>query len=192
MPTASSAIGGVSSARRKTSTMSTGSGMSASVGYAVRPRIEVSFGVTGMTRNPAPMRIFITSNDGRSCLDDAPTTAIVRALVSIARSWSSLGVWYAIAVTSSPLERRYRARLPHAPAEQHELDRRVDRLFREHAMEIVHARDRRVPCPDEQIARREASECRRTARLHAGQEHRARRRKMISVRLPSSESNRLP
>src|SRR5215471_1053231 len=136
----------------------------------MRPRIEDSFGVTGMTRNPAPMRIFITSNDGRSRLDDAPTTAIVRALVRISRSCSSLGVWYAIALTSTPLERRHRSRLPHPTAEQHQLDRRVDRLFREHAMQIVHTRDRRVPCTDEQIARRQASERRRTAGLHAGQE----------------------
>ena len=48
--TASFAIAGVNSARRKTSTMSIGSGTSASVGYARSPRTSVSFGFTGITR----------------------------------------------------------------------------------------------------------------------------------------------
>ena len=48
--TASSAIPGVSSARRKTSTMSIRSGTSTSDGYERSPRISVSRGLTGITR----------------------------------------------------------------------------------------------------------------------------------------------
>ena len=48
--TASSAIPGVSSARRKTSTMSMRSGTSTSEGYDRSPRISVSRGLTGITR----------------------------------------------------------------------------------------------------------------------------------------------
>jgi len=46
---AASAMSGVSSERRNTSTMSTGRSISASDAYAVRPSTSVSRGLTGIT-----------------------------------------------------------------------------------------------------------------------------------------------
>jgi hypothetical protein len=59
-------------------------------------------------------------------------------------------------------------------------------------VEIIHGRHGHAAHAHDQISRDDPRSARRTARLDAGDEDGARRRKVISIRLASGEMNRLP